>query len=257
MLDAVLILGLGWGAQGAAVATICGNVTELAVLAWPMRAQLTGVRWRRGAVRDVWAQGVPNGLQFVMEVGSFLILTVLVCRMSAIDGAAHQLVLHLVNVSFLPAHALAEAEAVLVGQAVGAGKDHLVPRVAGRAFVLGGCYAAVCLVGYVVFGATIVQAMAAGDAALAARATTLVHISLAFIVADAANVIARGVLRGASDIRYYRELGDLFGVQLSLYNRWAGANTPWSQSTRMPWRLRIPRALLRAPLTRAPGRGGA
>src|SRR5439155_12675858 len=29
-LDTVLILGLGWGVKGAAVATICGNLTELA-----------------------------------------------------------------------------------------------------------------------------------------------------------------------------------------------------------------------------------
>jgi MATE family multidrug resistance protein len=49
--------------------------------------------------------------------------------------------------------------------------------------------------------------MASGDAALAARATTLVHVSLAFLVADAANVIARGVLRGASDVRYAAVLG--------------------------------------------------
>ncbi len=206
-LDAVLILGLGWGVQGAAIATIFGNMTELAVLAWPMKRALRSLRWRRGAVRDVWAQGVPNGVQFVMEVGSFLILTVLVARMSAIDGAAHQMVLHLVNVSFLPAHALAEAAAVLVGQAVGANKDHLVPRVARRALALGAGYASLCLVGYAVLGGMIAHAMSAGDAALAARATTLVHVSLAFLVADSANVIARGVLRGASDIRYAAVLG--------------------------------------------------
>nr|MBA3457459.1 MATE family efflux transporter [Deltaproteobacteria bacterium] len=143
-LDCVLILGLGWGVQGAAVATIFGNVTEVAVLAWPMRAQLRRVTWRPAAVREVWRQGVPNGLQFIMEVGAFLILTVLVARSSAVDGAAHQLVLHLVNVSFLPAHALAESAAVLVGQAVGANRDHLVPVVARRAFTLGAAYASVC-----------------------------------------------------------------------------------------------------------------
>jgi MATE family multidrug resistance protein len=158
-------------------------------------------------VRDVWAQGVPNGLQFVMEVGSFLILTVMVARMSAIDGAAHQMVLHLVNVSFLPAHALAEAAAVLVGQAVGANKDALVSRVAKRTFVIGASYAALCVVVYATLGAMITDAMAAGDAALAARATMLVHVSLAFLVADAANVIARGVLRGASDVRYAAIVG--------------------------------------------------
>jgi len=206
-LDATLILGLGWGVRGAAIATICGNATELAMLAWPMRARLARLAWRPAAVRDVWAQGVPNGLQFVMEVGSFLILTVLVARMSATDGAAHQMVLHLVNVSFLPAHALAEAAAVLVGQAVGAGQDGLVPRVAGRALLLGAGYATTCLVGYAVLGGAIASALSAGDGALAARATVLVHVSLAFLVADAANVIARGVLRGASDVRFAAVVG--------------------------------------------------
>ena len=206
-LDVVLIVGLGWGVRGAALATICGNVTELLVLAWPMRARLAQVRWRPQAVRDVWAQGVPNGLQFIMEVGSFLILTVLVARMSAVDGAAHQLVLHLVNVSFLPAHALAEASAVLVGQAVGASQDRLVPLVARRTLALGAGYASICLVAFAVLGGVIVDAMAAGDAALADRALALLHVSFAFLVADAANVIARGVLRGASDVRYAAVVG--------------------------------------------------
>jgi MATE family multidrug resistance protein len=56
-------------------------------------------------------------------------------------------------------------------------------------------------------GGTIAHAMASGDPALAARATTLIHVGLAFIVADAANVIARGVLRGASDVRFAAVVG--------------------------------------------------
>jgi multidrug resistance protein, MATE family len=110
-------------------------------------------------------------------------------------------------VSFLPAHALAEAAAVLVGQAVGAGKDALVPRVARRALAIGVAYSGACVVGYTIFGGMIVRGMAAGDAALAARATTLIHVGIAFLVADAANVIARGVLRGASDVRYAAIVG--------------------------------------------------
>jgi multidrug resistance protein, MATE family len=206
-LDAIFILGFGWGVAGAALATIFGNVTELAVLAWPMRAALRKVRFRKTAMRDLWAQGVPNGLQFIMEVGSFLILTVLIARMGAVDGAAHQMVLHLVNVSFLPAHALAEAAAVLVGQAVGANKDNLVGAVAKRALVIGAGYATLCLIAYVIVGGMITDAMSSGDAALSARANTLLHVGLAFLVADAANVIARGVLRGASDVRYAAVVG--------------------------------------------------
>ncbi|HET7506227.1 MAG TPA: MATE family efflux transporter [Kofleriaceae bacterium] len=206
-LDATLILGLGWGVQGAAVATICGNLTELALLAWPMRANLRGLRLRRAAIRDVWAQGVPNGLQFIMEVGSFLILTVMVARMSAVDGAAHQMVLQLVNLSFLPAHALAESAAVLVGQAVGANRDALVARVARRTLFIGASYAVLCVAVYAALGGMITGALAAGDQALATRAGMLVHVSLAFLIADAANVIARGVLRGASDVRFAAVVG--------------------------------------------------
>ncbi len=206
-LDVVLILCLDWGVRGAAYATIAGNATELLVLAWPMRDQLRKLVWSRASLRAVWSQGVPNGLQFIMEVGAFLILTVLVARMSAVDAAAHQMVLHLVNVSFLPAHALAEAAAVLVGQAVGAGKDALVPRVARRALAIGAAYSTTCLIGYAILGRSITTAMASGDTALAERATLLVYVSLAFLVADAANVIARGVLRGASDVRYAAMVG--------------------------------------------------
>ena len=207
VLDACLILGLGWGVQGAAIAAVCGNLTELSLLAWRMRPSLRGMRLRRSAIRALWNQGLPNGLQFVMEVGSFLILTVMVARMSAIDGAAHQMVLQLINVSFLPAHALAEAAAVLVGQAVGANRDGLVPRVAKRTLLIGASYSALCVVVYAVTGGLITRAMSAGDAVLAARAQLLVHVSLAFLVADAANVIARGVLRGASDVRYAAVVG--------------------------------------------------
>jgi len=206
-LDAVLILGLGWGVRGAAVAAIFGNLTELAVLALPMREQIRKMTWNRRAVREVWAQGLPNGLQFVMEVGAFLILTIMVARWSAIDAAAHQLVLQLINVSFLPALALGEAAAVMVGQAVGANRDALVLRVANRAVVIGAIYATVGLVLYAILGGQITRAMSGGDVALADRSLTLVHVGLAFLIADAASVIARGVLRGASDVRYAAIVG--------------------------------------------------
>lgn len=258
LADIVFILGLDLGVEGAALATILGSLTELCVLGWPLRAQLRRVTWRASAVRAVWAQGVPNGLQFLMEVGVFLILTIMIARMSAVDGAAHQMVLHLINVSFLPAHALAEAAAVLVGNAVGAGKDALVPRVAKRALLISSVYSGACVVAFVLLGGTVIRAMAAGDAALAERATMLVHVGTAFLVADAANVIARGVLRGASDVRYAAIVGIatswvttpplawLFGMHLGLgaVGGWvglaieifAGAALFWLRVLRGGWR---------------------
>jgi MATE family multidrug resistance protein len=83
----------------------------------------------------------------------------------------------------------------------------LVDRVARRALALGAGYATACCIGYAIVGGIVADAMAAGDPALAARATTLVYVSLVFLIADAANVIARGVLRGASDVRYAAVVG--------------------------------------------------
>src|SRR4029079_15850969 len=87
------------------------------------------------------------------------------------------------------------------------GKDVLVPRVAKRALALGAGYAAACVVVFAILGSTIADALASSDDVLRARPTMLVHVSLAFLVADAANVIARGVLRGASDVRYAAIIG--------------------------------------------------
>jgi MATE family multidrug resistance protein len=258
ILDATLILGLRWGVAGAAVAAICGNATELAVLAWRLRGRLGRVAVSRRALRDTWHQGMPNGVQFIMEVGAFLLLSVMVAEMSAIDSAAHQLVLLLINVSFLPAHALAEAAAVMVGQAVGAGRDDLVPRVARRALALGAGYSTACGIAYLIIGGNVATALAAGDAALAERATTLLHVGLAFLVADAANVIARGVLRGTGDVRYAAVVGVatswlttpplayLFGIALGLgvVGGWiglaveifVGASLFWLRVLRNGWR---------------------
>ncbi len=205
-LDALLIIGLGWGVRGAATAALCGNLVELARLAWPMRHRLRGLVWRPAMARALWKQGAPTGMQFVMEIGSFALLTALIARMSGVDGAAHQIVLQLSNLSFLPAHAVAEAVSVMVGQAIGADRDVWVRRLAGRALALVAAYAALCTV---VLGVTasVVAGWFAHEATLRALTTTLIHVSLAFLIADAANVVARGVLRGAGDVRYAAIVG--------------------------------------------------
>ncbi len=218
-LCAVLVIGLDLGVTGAALATVAGEGAQLFVLAWPARRRLLRLRWRCAAARAVWAQGAPTGLQFVMEVGSFLLLTAVVAGMSSADGAAHQLVLQVVNVSFLPAHALAEATSILVGHAVGAGRYELVRRVAGRALLLGAAYAAACTVVLGALGGVIVTAMA-DDVAVAATATSLVHVGLVFLIADAANVIARGVLRGAGDVRYAAVVGVITAWALTPPTAW-------------------------------------
>lgn len=222
--DAILILGLGWGVKGAAVAVLLGNTTELLLVAWTMRGRLRRLRLRRDAVVAVWRQGVPNGVQFILEVGAFLILTAVIAGMSSVQGAANQMVLQVMNVSFLPAHALGEATCVLVGQAVGAGRLDLVRRVASRGLLLGSAYGLSFSVLVALFGSSIAGALSGDDHALAAVAGTLLHVSLLFLWSDAANVVARGVLRGASDVKWAARVAVL---------------TSWATTPPLAWLLGI------------------
>jgi MATE family multidrug resistance protein len=115
VLNVVLIPVAGLGVVGAGVAALAGNATELGLLLAPAAHRLRRVRWDAAAARALWRQGAPTGVQFLLEVGSFLILTSILAGLSAADAGGHQLVLQLTHLSFLPAHALAEAASVLVG----------------------------------------------------------------------------------------------------------------------------------------------
>jgi MATE family multidrug resistance protein len=207
-LNLALIPGAGWGVVGAGVAALVGNAIELALLAAPVTARLRRVSWDASAAGALWRQGAPTGVQFLLEVGSFLLLTTILAGLSAEDAGAHNLVLQLTHLSFLPAHALGEAASVLVGNAVGAGRFELVPRVARRALLLGAIYTAACTLVFALAARPLAFLLGGGDdPALLAVTTTLIQISAAFLVADAANVIARGVLRGAGDVRYAAVIG--------------------------------------------------
>ena len=230
-LDLLLIVGLGWGVLGAAIAAVAGNATELARLAWPMRARLRAIAWRTRYARAIWQQGAATGLQFLMEVGAFLLLTAITSQMSAQDAAAHHLVLQLTHVSFLPAHALAEAASVLVGNAVGAAREELVRPVARRALALGAAYTALCTVVFGLGATAIAEVLAGHRPHLVEVTATLIQISALFLVADAANVIARGVLRGAGDVVYAAFVGVITAWVLTpptawLLGLWLGWGAP-------------------------------
>jgi MATE family multidrug resistance protein len=81
--------------------------------------------------------------------------------------------------------------------------------VARRALALGAAYTAACTVVFVVAAGPIAVLLGGGRGALEDVTVTLVQISALFLVADAANVIARGVLRGAGDVVYPAMVGVL------------------------------------------------
>jgi MATE family multidrug resistance protein len=155
---------------------------------------------RLAHLRAVWRIGMPTGLQFTLEVGAFAMMTGLLAHLGVLQAAGHQIALQVNHFAFLPGYAIAEAASVLTGQAVGAKRLELVKRVARAGLAATTAYTRACTVIFAVFAAQIVAGFTS-DPALARVAIHLLWVAAVFQVFDGANVVARGVLRGAGDVR--------------------------------------------------------
>ena len=218
-LDYLLIFGLDLGVAGAALASVLAAVVELAVLLslWRGALQAHGLRTRHLA--GLWWLGWPSGLELLVEMGSFTALSVMIARHSELHMAAHQVALQLVHFSFLPAFALADAVCVLAGQAVGAGRDPLVRRVARSGLVLGAIYTGACSLLFALGGQLLARAFSDSEP-LALVVARLLLVAAVFQVFDAAATVARSALRGTGDVRFPAVAGALAAWLLTPPSMW-------------------------------------
>ena len=207
-LAVLFLFILGWGVRGAAVATVIAHTIEaLVLLGVQSRHGGFGLRtFRRAHLVELARMGLPTGLQFSLELGSFTMLTVAVSTFSENDMAAHQIAMQVFQFSFLPTVAVGEASAVLAGQAVGADRDDLVGSTARAASAVAMTYAGMCSLTMLVLGRSIVAAFTT-DPVTTRVAERLLFIGALFGVFDAANIVARCVLRGAGDVRFAAVVG--------------------------------------------------
>jgi MATE family multidrug resistance protein len=207
LLAMLFVFGLHKGVPGAAWATVIAQTVEAGVLVEMGRRKgwrARGATWEHA--RQLWAIGVPTALQFMLEVGSFLLLVWLLSSLSEVQMAAHQIALQVCQFSFLPAWAVAEAAAVLAGQAIGARRQELVMRVAHLGLAVAGAYTMLCSLAFAV-GAHAITAGFTSDHALASVAIRLLYVAAVFQTFDGANIVARSVLRGVGDVRFAAVVG--------------------------------------------------
>lgn len=160
------------------------------------------------AVREVLAIGGPTGVQFGVEMTAFTTFTVILSGIGAGEIAAHQIALATIRVSFLPGVAIAEAASVLVGRSLGrrdlAGAD-AVTRSALRIAV---GFMAICAL-FFAAGGGLVAEFFSRDPGVALIARRLLLVAAVFQVLDAVNIVLRGALRGAKDVRAVMLIGVL------------------------------------------------
>ncbi len=203
--DYWFVVVLDGGAAGAAWGAVCATSVGLLAL-WLASGRPLPQFARSAHLAAVWRIGVPTGVQFLLEVGAFSLLTMLVAAMPEAEMAAHQIVIQVIHFSFLPALAIGEAASVLAGQAVGARREELVRAVGRQGLLLAGLYTGGCTLVFLAIGPALL-AQVASDAEVAQTAISLLWIAAVFQIADGINAVTRGVLRGTGDVRVPAVLG--------------------------------------------------
>ena len=206
VLDLILIFG--WGPvpalheTGAAIATAVANVTG-AVLYGYRYLKLLGKPMMPTAEVMISSikLGLPMGIQRIIGVLAFTVMSLVLARIGAQHLAASEIVLSIVSVSFLPGFGIGEAGGILVGRYLGAGQPLTAYRALGSARILAAGLMGVFGLLFALLGETI-AGLFTTDAEVVRLAGMLMGFAAAFQIFDALATVHLCALRGAGDNRF-------------------------------------------------------
>ncbi|RLB63610.1 MAG: hypothetical protein DRI90_06450 [Deltaproteobacteria bacterium] len=203
-------LGLqGTGPDGAAYATVIAGGLGVAVLfalflrrRW--REEL-GTGWPGGLqLSEIYALlrvGLPIGIHWMLEMVTWTVFTVIVARFGAVSLAAHNIVLQVLHLSFMPGVAISIAATTLVGQGLGAADKAAARRAAISSLgvavlfmtLMGGCF---------LLASGWIGEQFSTDVRVVELVGQLFVYAACFQIFDALGMVSGGVLRGAGITRF-------------------------------------------------------
>lgn len=207
----VLVFGnLGFpamGAVGSGWATTLSRwfmAVTLLWAAWPLlRPSLVPLRpevLRIDPLLRLLRVGAPIGLQQQLEFGVFAAAGLLMGLLGTLALAAHQVALSLASLTFMVPVGVAQAAAVLVGQAVGRGDPAGARRAAGAGLVAGVGFMTATALCFLLFPEALAAIYTQQEEVLL-TAALLIPVAGVFQVFDGLQVVAAGALRGVADTR--------------------------------------------------------
>jgi len=195
------------GAVGTAVASsLCRGIlfVGLVGLAWPiLKPYLRPIRpdaFRAAPLRRMLGLGLPIGVQTALEYWAFALTSLLMGLLGTLPLAGHQVAITLAALTFMVPLGVGQASAVLVGRAVGAGRDDEARRSASAGLLVGSGFMCVTAGIFLTMPSALAR-LFTPDTAVIALAASLLPIAGVFQVFDGVQVVAAGVLRGVADTR--------------------------------------------------------
>ena len=226
------------GLAGAGIATTLADVLMFAALAVVVytdrrfrRYHLFGRFWRADwpRFRELCRLGLPIGTMIALEVIVFNVATFLMGLIGAASLAAHSIAIQIASLSFMVPLGLSQAATVRVGRAYGAQDIDGIRRAGWTAFTLGVGFMALTGLAMILFPRALVGVFldldAPANAIVIDLAISFLAVAALFQVADGAQAVAAGMLRGLHDTRVpmiyaglgYWGVGLALGVMLGFY----------------------------------------
>jgi len=216
VVNYALIFG-NWGAPemgitGAAIASVAVQVVSGVFLALyaaivTPEHQLFNRFWRPDweAFGQVFKLGWPIGITNLAEVGLFAAASTMMGWLGAIPLAAHGIALQIASLTFMMHLGLSNVATVRAGRAIGRGDAEGLKRGAMAVIMVSLCVAVVTVVAFLTVPEILMGAFLSPDdperAPVIALGVPLLAAAAVFQLADAAQVMALGLLRGVQDTR--------------------------------------------------------
>ena len=189
VLDVWFVLGLGWGIQGVAIATLIAEIGGAVFALWLCRDVFANAAWRdRARVLDAETlkrMAIVNSdilIRSLLLTAIFTSFMFFGARFSDVELAANQILLQFLNVTAFAMDGFAFGAETFVGQALGARNRAGLRRAAIMSSQWGAGISVVLALGFLAFGGMAIDLMTtAEDVRVAARAF-LIYMVLAPLV---------------------------------------------------------------------------
>ena len=189
VLDFWFVLGLGWGIEGVAVASLIAELGGAVLALWLCRDVFSNAAWRdRARVLDTMTlkrMAVVNSdilIRSLMLTAIFTSFMFFGARFSDVELAANQILLQFLNVAAYAMDGFAFGAETFVGQALGARNKAGLRRAAIMSSQWGAGISGVLALGFLLFGGMAIDLMTTAEDVRAMARVFLVYMVLAPLV---------------------------------------------------------------------------
>ncbi len=150
--------------------------------------------------------GLPMGLQWVLDMASFIVFSALIGRIGTIELAASTAGLRLMHLSFMPVFGVSIAATTLVGQYIGSKEIPSATRSGYTAIKISMFYAGLMALLFLVIPRQLVM-MINQDPEVVNLGSAILRVAAIFLLFDSMGIASNGSLRGAGDTRWVMYVG--------------------------------------------------